>query len=344
MPIFMQSRHARDFTSTHPHALDTRALFASPQPAGRKITAGFSYVQRIGKAASYDMWFPDALRATLDARTKSGEPVGAGQFPAQWAAVRQFELLQESGNYKIYDLDPDNLRRSMLDLSRSMRAGGYRVTVATLGSYRETAISDDLEILDRRLQRRIAQMIHMLYLDEQSETASADNAAQLAAGQWNLADALPHVGMVLGAQSLFARNMDEAPEPEDWLPERKKKKGEDKSGAGRYRRARRFFDILGQLPQTHIVHDTAIGLQLPELNGENEWNYIADPQETLASFNRVLNDLFDPFNGLSLSRLNGLEGGRSEVKSSTFHMRSYGHPLSPQDLSFYRGAAHSLNL
>ena len=316
-------------------SLSSRALFASPPPAGRRITAGFSYVQRIGKAANLDVWFPDILRQALDAKIVAGQPTQDTDFPAEWAAVRQFELLQESGNYKIYDLDPADLKRAFRDLSRSMRAGGYRVTVATLGSYDQTADEDDLAILDRRLQKRIAQMIHMLYLDEPSAEASADNAGKLAQNIWDYRSALPHVGMVLGARDLFLREEDEEQE--------KRKKG----GAGDkglvYRRARHFFDILNLLPQNHIVHDTAIGLQLPELNGENEWNYVAAPDETLNAFSRSLNDLFDKFNHVNLSRLHERDDARSEVKSSTFHMRSYGHPLDAEAQRFYRAASLSLH-
>jgi hypothetical protein len=90
----------------------------------------------------------------------------------------------------------------------------------------------------------------------------------------------------------------------------------------RHRQARQFFNILGTLPQNHIVHDTAIGLQLPELSGENQWNYIASPDETLAAFNRVLADLFD---------------------APTFHLRGYGDRLSESSDRFYRTASLSLN-
>ncbi|MDE1900427.1 MAG: hypothetical protein KGI37_02140 [Alphaproteobacteria bacterium] len=315
-----------------------RHLFASPQPAGREITAGFTYVQRIGKAANYDVWFPDALRCVLDAKIAEGRVVSDDDFPAQWAAVRQFELLHEAGNYKIYDLDPADLKRAFLDLSRSMRAGGYRVTVATLGTYRADGGGDDLEILDRRLQKRIAQMIHMLYLDDASAEASAAHAAELAAQKWDFRHALPHVGMVLGARDLFLPDgQDDGAEEKP----RRKKKGEGDTQRA-HRRARKFFDILGALPQNHIVHDTAIGLQLPELNGENEWNYIAASDETLNAFSRALNCLFDCFNGVSLSRLHQRGDAHSETKSSTFHMRSYGHPLNDRDLVFYRGAALAL--
>ena len=35
-------------------------IVRSPISAGRKITAGFTYLQRIGKGATFDVWFPDA--------------------------------------------------------------------------------------------------------------------------------------------------------------------------------------------------------------------------------------------------------------------------------------------
>lgn len=299
-----------------------RHLFESPQPAGRKITAGFTYLQRISKAASFDVWFPDELKREIDTRLSSGKAVGPEQFPAQWAAVRQFELLQESGNHKIYDLDPTYLTRSILDLSRSMRAGGYRITVATLGRYSETGSGDELEILDNRLQERIAQMIHMLYLEEPSTQANAENDAHLAEQRWDYRQDLPHVGMVLGACDLFCPQ---------------------KAQSRSHKRAREFFDILNLLPQNHIVHDTVIGLQLPELSGENQWNYIASPDETLAAFNIVLGDLFGKFDGISLSRLQGNDDGVSEIKSSTLHLRGYGDRLNESSDRFYRSASLALN-
>src|ERR1700723_2575492 len=92
----------------------TKSFFVSPRPAGRRITAGFSWLQRIGKAASFDVWFPQALRHTLNRLVEEGHDIGSEHFPAEWAAVRQFELLQEAGNYKIYDLDAANLSRTLI--------------------------------------------------------------------------------------------------------------------------------------------------------------------------------------------------------------------------------------
>lgn len=325
-----------------------RAFFDSPEPAGRKITAGFTYIQRISKPASYDVWFPDRVRRNIAAKIAQGIASSTQDFPAHWGAVRQFELLQEAGNHKIYDLDPAELRRAFRDLARGMRAGGYRVTVAMLGTYRETSSGDELEIIDSRLQKSLAQMIHMLYLDEVSADANAATAFDLAQGKWDYRDALPHVGMVLGAQDLFQRGA-ATEQPDQHSDEKKKGKGTQGSGGGggimphrKHRNARSFFDVLGLLPQKHIVHDTVIGLQLPELTGENHWNYIAESDETLGAFIRSLNDLFDPFNHISLGRLNERDGAGTEVKSSTFHMRSYGHPVHDADLSFYRHAALAL--
>ncbi len=296
----------------------SRSFFGSPQPAGRKITAGFTYLQRIGKSGSFDLWIPEELRRELELR----QTVDASCFPAQWAAVRQFELLQEAGNYKIYDLDPELLQRAIVDLSRSMRAGGYRVTVATIGRYEETSRGDELEILDRRLQESIAQMIHMLYLEEMSEQINADADTRLKAKRWDYRQELPHIGVVLGACDMFR-------------PE--------KSRTPKYKLARQFFDILGELPQKHMVHDTAVGLQLPELIGENQWLYIADPEETFGAFNRLFSNLFEKFDGISLSRLQGCGDGVSEVKASSLFMRGYGDRLNESSDRFYRNASLALN-
>lgn len=158
-----------------------KSFFVSPPPVGRKITAGFSWMRRISKGTSMDVWFPDDLRDHLARITARGGKIGPHNFPAEWAAVRQFELLQEAGNYKIYDLDADNMPRTLVDLTRSMRAGGYRVTVATIGSYDDDA-GDDLAILDKSLQKRLAHLTHMLYLEEQSAEINTVNARALTEG------------------------------------------------------------------------------------------------------------------------------------------------------------------
>lgn len=309
---------------THNLTSKGKRFFAVPEVAGRTITAGFSFIQRITKSANIDVWFPEALREKLYAKMLSGEQLTGRDFPAEWAAVRQFELLQEAGNYKIYDLQSDHLTRTMVDLAQNMRAGGYRVTVATIGGYDKDAQQDDLTILDERLQERISALTHMLYLDEESRRSSDDQAAKLKQGAWNYQTDLPHVAVTLGARNLFRPIKDPA---------------NPTAAERRHKLAQGFFDILGQLPQCNIVHETAIGLQLPDLSGEHQWIYLADAENTLRSFNTLMTDLFSPFDRISLGRLQGYEGADYGVKATVQHMRSYGDRLNAANDGFYRGVA-----
>jgi hypothetical protein len=311
---------ATQYTTAQPRFSINKPFFVAPPGAGRRITAGFFWIQRIGKAAAMDVWFPDMLRRELELVVASGGKIGPEYFPAQWAAVRQFELLQEAGNYKIYDMDATYLSRTLVDLARNMRAGGYRVTVATIGSYDEDSPGDDLEILDRRLQDRISHLTHMLYLEEQSREINDATDRALAEERWNYQTALPHVALTLGARDLF--------------------RGRDSTAAGRkHALAAQFFGILGRLSQKHIVHDTAVGLQLPESVAEQEWIYLAAGEDTLRAFNGLLGDLFSPFDRMSLGRLDGRADARDEIKSSVQHMRGYGDRLTDEADRFHREAA-----
>jgi hypothetical protein len=103
--------------------------------------------------------------------------------------------------------------------------------------------------------------------------------------------------------------------------------------------AKHFFDILTELPNKHIVHDTAVGLQLPESINENEWIYLAPEDKTVACFNRLLGDLFTPFDKMSLSGLDGRADARSEVKTTSQHMRGYGDHTTSGAVQFYGEAA-----
>lgn len=386
----------------------SKSLFASPPAAGRKITAGFSFLQRIGKAASIDVWFPGELQQQLDQLLVRGGQLGPDHFPAEWAAVRQFELLQDAGNYKIYDMRADYITRSLHELTRSMRGGGYRVTVATLGSYTSELEKDDLEILDQRLQKRLSHLIHMLYLEEQSAAINQKMSEALINGSWDYNSALPHVGVTLGARDLF-RPVDatvwqtkaniviprfphiyHTSSLKGWVHGlgvqdsdynqpfvcvgRKPEAGEyriqhgayqfaqadagrevtlsymhNAQGCGEPRKlspterkhklARQFFSILDELPNKHIVHDTAVGLQLPECIGENEWIYVTAGDESFGAFNRLLTDLFTPFDGISMGALDGRADAGSEIKSCAQHLRGHGDRLTPDAEQFYRSLA-----
>jgi hypothetical protein len=91
----------------------------------------------------------------------------------------------------------------------------------------------------------------------------------------------------------------------------------------KHRRARHFFEILSLLPQKHILHETAIGLQLPESINENQWIYIAPAGEKVGDLTRLLDNLFAPFG-----------------KSTVTHMRGYGDRLNPDSIRFYQSLAH----
>jgi hypothetical protein len=112
----------------------------------------------------------------------------------------------------------------------------------------------------------------------------------------------------------------------------------------KHKLARQFFDILDLLPNQHIVHDTAVGLQLPEMISEQEWIYLTASDETVSAFNSLLKDLFAPFDGISMAALDGREvNGRadaaSEVKATTQHLRGHGDRLTPESEQFYRNLA-----
>lgn len=281
-------------------------MFDAPFASGRHIVAGFTWLQRMGKGACWDLWFSQSQRDTVEALLSAGCPLSADMFPAEWAAVRQFELLQEAGNDKIYDLKVDHLTRTLQDLTKSMHGGGYRVTVVSIGNYLGESGRDELEILDRSLQSKLSQMMMFMYLEEQSIARNAASDRILQEGNWDWREALPHIGATFNARRLF-------------------KPADTESASGRrYHMAQDFFEIISALPNRHIVDDTAVALELPTATEEGEWIYIPLPGESYQSFNRFMSDVFGPFDGVSLSALDGRDGAGREVKACSQHMRGYG--------------------
>jgi hypothetical protein len=282
-------------------------FFASPQPSGRRIVCGFSYLQRIGKGATTDLWFPASLCEDVAARVLAGDTSVLDKFHVEWAAVRQFELLQEAGNLAIEDLEFMDFKRAFLNLMK-MRAGGYRVTVITLGRYDETGEDDDLRILDARLQDEITRLIHMLYLEEESALLSGECAGSLERGAWRYAEALPHVAMTLGAAQLFG------------------KAAKDRNSSLKAH----FFRILDLLPQRHLVHDVAVGLTLPDASKEKNWVYLAKGEHQFPAYMRMLSGVFSSFDCVSLSGLHERANAASEVMPVMHHLRGYGDRLRPE--------------
>ncbi|NTU76887.1 MAG: hypothetical protein HGA90_03610, partial [Alphaproteobacteria bacterium] len=267
---------------------NSRAFFAPSEIRGRKIVGGFSYLQRVGKAAATDLWFPSDLQEEVAARLAAGDASVLDAFQVEWAAVRQFELLREAGNLAIEDLEVANFKRAFQNLMK-MRAGGYRVTVVTLGRYASPGKGDDLRLLDQKLQEEITRLIHMLYLEDQSAVLSAAQADQLRREAWRYAEALPHVERTLVVESLLG-----------------KRTGRDASPL-----RERFFHLLEGLPQRHIAHDVAVGLTLPEAAAERNWIYLAKAEHRFSAFQTALANVFRAADCLSLGALQERAGAAS---------------------------------
>lgn len=227
-------------------SFSSRPRFFSAPPTGRRITACFSYMQRIGKGARTRLWLPD-------------------DFPAEnveWAAARQFDLLQEAGNLSIDDLEVGEIKRSFQAWGK-MRAGGYSVAVLTLGHYAPGA--DDLDRLDQKIQDEITRMIHFLYLADASESLNKARKTAFGEDRWNLKKSMPHVAMALNERGLFKPKTQRLAEET-------------------------FFAILEKLPRNRILHDTAVGLALPDASKEKNWIYIAKGEHRAAAFFAALGE------------------------------------------------------
>ncbi|MDD3181719.1 MAG: hypothetical protein PHD48_02800 [Alphaproteobacteria bacterium] len=251
----------------------TVGRFFSAPTTGRRIIAGFSHLQRVGKGTSTNVWFPEK-EATLD----------AGQI--EWAAVREFDVLQEADNYYIYDMNVSDLKYSYQNIGQ-MRAGGYRISIVTLGRYTAHNDMDDLQILDIKLQEEITRMIHFLYLSELSEQACHKNAAALDANTWCLENNLEHIALTMATKRLYKPQKETLAE-------------------------RTFFDILARLPKHHIIHDNGVGLQLPESTKEKNQVYVAKGENQLWQFQQTITTVFE-----------NLDKNRATMT----HMRGYGDHL-----------------
>ena len=318
-----------------------RRFFESPAPAGRRIVCGFSYIQRIGRAAATDVWFPAALHESVAKRVLAGDESVLDEFRVEWAAVRQFELLQEAGNIYVEDLEVTNFNKAYYYMAK-MRAGGHRVTIITMGNYVEPSAYDELRILDLRLQDEITRLIHMIYLEEQSAEATSEHKEDIKAGQWSCGEALPHIALTLGAMNLFVRpDPPEEPANDDDPPKKKKKKaGDGFSHTFRQKKlSERFFKIMDMLPQQHLSHDVAIGLALPEAVAQRNWVYIPLAERQFARFQQTMSTVFSAFDHISLGALHGRENAASEVMPTIRTMRGYGDRLTPQAMERQREMA-----
>ena len=282
-------------------------FFASPAVAGRKIVCGLSYLQRIGKTGKVDVWFPSTLQQQVASRISAGDETVLDEFQVEWAAVREFELLRDAGNLAIYDLKVENLNRSFEEVQK-MRAGGYRVTVITLGRYIEPGTYDELRLLDKRLQDEITRLIHMLYMEEESARATSTYTAALHQECWNSTDTLPHILQALGEMRLFKPHKQSADT----------------------KMAETFLKVLELLPQKHMAHDMAVGLALPEATAHRGWTYLAAGEYQFSTFQTALSTVFGQFDCVNMDALQGRTTSlSSQIMPAMHHMRGHGDRLRP---------------
>lgn len=285
--------------------LALRRAFA-PDRAGRRILCGFSFLQRIGKAATTSFWFPaDSPSHALRDDPKPSRALLRALAP-DWAAVLHYDIFRDANNLAIYDLEVDNLNRAYPYLMK-MRGGGYRLSVITLGVYTPGARHDAQKDLDVRLRESIAQLINMMYLQEPSRALTALETAAIAQDRWTLEGSLPHVALTLGAADLFRRQRTSL----------------------RTALESRFFDLLARLPRAQLTSDMNVGLMLPALSDQRQWTYIPRKDEQFFLFQRALTDVFQTADWMSLE---GLQTGRAmapDVMPVMHHMQGHGWRLTP---------------
>jgi hypothetical protein len=291
-----------------------QGLFPALRPMGRKIVFGFSYVERVGRGSNTRVWFSPSLKEDVADRIKTGDMDILTEFHVDWAAVRQFELLQHGSNFQIYPMEICEPEKAFQYMG-SMRSGGMRLTVITMGRYENPQEFDELRLLDERLQKTIADFISMIFLEEQSAETSAGFERLAEEGKWNFAEALPHVAQALGASMLFrpARSV---------------------------RAEKRFFQLLEMLPPQKIRHDVAVGLELPEFSSRHQFFYYAAWEKKYFRFQQALTDVFRSFDGLSMHELDGRAGPATDKVMATMrHMRGYGDHMRPETKNHYAACA-----
>jgi len=247
----------------------SRMFFCAPTK-NRTITASFSYLQRIGKGATTNIWLPKKSNHFL-------------AEDACWAAIRHFDLLKEGDNLVIDELDIMDMKKSH-EVLMSMRAGGYRITIITLGKYDDYIKEDQLAILDQKIRAEIANLINFLYLDELSKKETMMIEKSLQKQTWKYSDSLPHIARAISEKHIFK------PEKENI-------------------KEKIFFEILESLSKKHIIHETAVGLVLPDATKEKNWIYIADEENRFSCFHNTINTVLRNV---------------SEDMPVMKHMRSYG--------------------
>ena len=67
-----------------------------------------------------------------------------------------------------------------------------------------------------------------------------------------------------------------------------------------------ILNLIDTLPKSHIVHDVAIGLVLPDHETKNHNNRLLEDWEKFSSFARLMDTFFDALGHTSMSALHGM--------------------------------------
>ena len=258
-------------------------FFNSPSTTGRRVICSFSYVQRIRKRGVVDVWFPSELHRKIAERLTAGDMSVLKELGVEWAAIREFALVQEAEYEE--DFNPERLLKAINDSTKWRGQDGYRMTVVMLGNYTKITDQDELKIHDDRLQKEITNLIHMLYLEKESEEISDKCETALGRDSWSCSKALPHITINLQSIGMTGRGT-----------------AQSKKCAGI---VQNILDIVEHLPKTHIVHDIAVGISLPDFNNKQVHQRLIEGWEKFSSFQRLLTNFFEPLGHKSMSALQG---------------------------------------
>jgi len=276
-------------------------FFNSPAASGRQIICNFCYVQRIGKRGVIDVWFPSDIHKKIAERLTANDPTILTEFGVEWAAIREFSLIKEAEFEE--DFDPERIKKAMRDSIKWRGQDGYRVTVVMLGNYTHLDTYDELRIHDERMQEEITKLIHILYLDKESELISEQTNNAIQSDQWNSADALPHIITTLTSMGMTGRGS-----------ARSKKC----SGA-----VTQILKLIEQLPKSHIVHDVAVGLTIPDHDSKHRREKKVDGYEKFGAFRQLIANIMEPLGHTSMSDLHGV-GDKSTPKYSSTNLKMRG--------------------
>lgn len=292
-----------------------------PRNDGRRILVGISTNQRMGKAGTLDVWWPKADGAVFRLNELGALP----PLPClEWAAIWQIELMREAPNIAVEDLEPENLTKALKDM-RKMASAGHRAVIAVAGDYTQGGARDDLQIFDHLLQDKLQHLFALMWLNKISEIYNLDLQTVLATQGWKSHDRLPHVSALLGATQLFWGDKQSA------LLQRKCRMAE-LAGA--------FLDALDGLPQKHhLTHEVMMGLQLPQATAEKSWIYIPEGNQKASTFQRMLADVFAPFDMVSLHGLNTGQAQHREIAPAMMHLAGQRNRLTAAADQHYRTLA-----